>query len=229
MIGGIAFLAGVAVVSSGAIANPFNGMDVDHTGCTIYQGVGTLIGSDDGTRGTTQSWYADMDPGPNGYVVYPPTPLEPDGDLEVAGVADYTSISSGNISMEAFKFIGGSDVGNALVFFDFFDAGGGYVNSFGVILPQGGSFIWTINLGTPLDVAAGGFVQMVVDDEDLYGYGSVAAAQWFLGNAGASIGDAGAPEASPDFNFNFEIVGVPTPGVPALLGLGGVAAVRRRR
>lgn len=230
MIRRIAFAAGLAVLSSAAMADMFPGMNINHSGYTIYQAVSTEIGNHSADRGS-HSWYADMETGPNGYVAFPPTALEVDGQTEVAGVADYFSAATSNISMEQFKFVGGVDVVGGVMFFDFFDVTGAYVDGFGVQLSSAGNFIWTITLGTPMNIASGGYVQASVDDEDLAGVGSFAASQWFLGNNGATIGDAGAPEASPDFNYNFEIIGVavPTPGSLALLGLGGLATVRRRR
>ena len=71
---------------------------------------------------------------------------------------------------------------------------------------------------------------MSIDDEDLAGAGSAVGGRWFLGNNGATIGDAGAAEAAPDFSFSFALnSNVPTPGALALLALGGLATSRRRR
>ncbi len=224
MVRSILGAAALAALCGVASAAPVLQNNIDRSGYTIY------TASQAGTRGTSITYYSDMQPGPGGYVAFPDTAIEADGAFEVAGVADYTSTSMSNITMDTFKFVGGVDQAGGVVFFDFFDVGGNFVNGFGVQFGQAGSFIWTINLLNAMDVAGAGFVQMSVDDEDLVGAGSMAAGRWFLGNNGADVGDAGAPEASPDFNFNFEIGStIPTPGAIALLGLGGLAASRRRR
>ncbi|HHN79013.1 MAG TPA: hypothetical protein ENK11_10140 [Phycisphaerales bacterium] len=224
MIRSLTSASALALFAAVGMAAPVNSQGIDRSGYSIYQA------QSNGTRGTGVTYYSDMQPGPDGYVAFPATPINPNGAFQVAGTADYTSTSVSNISMDIFKFVGGVDQAGGVAFFDFYDAGGNYVDGFGVQFSQAGNFIWTITLTSAIDIAGAGFVQMSVDDEDLLGLGSNAAAQWFLGNNGADVGDAGAPEASPDFNFNFEISSsVPTPGAFALLGLGGLAASRRRR
>lgn len=218
--------AALLVAAGAAVAAP---VGIDRSGFEIYTGQATALDSASVNRGVSATRYSDIDPGAGGYVSFPDTAVTVDGALAVAGTADYTSTTTSNITMDSFRFVGGVDQAGGVVFFDFFDAGGVFVDGFGVLLADAGTFIYNITINTPFDVAGSGFVQMSVDDEDLAGAGSTAAGRWFLGNAGATVGDAGFAEAAPDFNFNFEINGVPAPGAFALLGLGGLVATRRRR
>jgi len=218
--------AAILVAAGTAVAAPAG---IDRSGYEIYYGQATALDSASVNRGVSATRYSDIDPGAGGYIAGAETAVVANGALEVAGAADYSSTTASNITMDSFRFVGGVDQAGGVVFFDFFDAGGLFVDGFGVQLSSAGNFIYNITINSPFDVAGAGFVQMSVDDENLAGAGSATTGRWFLGNAGATIGDAGLAEASPDFNFNFEINGVPAPGAFALLGLGGLVATRRRR
>lgn len=218
-------IGALAVCATAGLANPVSLQDVDRSGYQMY--IGQSLSARGGTLNTM---YSDLEPGVDGYVAFADTAIEADGSLEVAGVADYSSIANDKIMLDQFVFVGGVDQTGGTVFFDFFDAAGSFIDGFGITLPQSGTFIWTIDLNAPFSILGEGLIQMSVDDENLSGSGSAAGGRWFLGNAGASVGNAGAAEASPDFNFNFAINStVPTPGSLALLGFGGLIVSRRRR
>ncbi len=161
-------------------------------------------------------------------------PGDGDGNPQPINFDDYSSILSGPGLLDEFTFVGGVDTAGGVMFFDFFDAGQSFVDGFGVQLPSAGNFIWTIDI-TNDDVAftADGFVQASVDDDGSFGAASIGT--WFLTADDATIGDNGAaafaggsPEGA-DLNHAFELVNIPGPSSAALLGLGGLFAVRRRR
>lgn len=191
--------------------------------------------------------YENLDPGANGYVAFSNPPAAAG---EFLGFDDYgTGLAGssaptaplgapdgGNITLAEFQFIGGINaVGDELAF-AFFDNAGNPVNGFSIALSQAGNFIWTITLGSGFDVPAEGLIR----GEVLAGTG-----QWFLGDAGPTVGYeddtfASPPGASPsfgpissgagtNFSYNFALVEVPAPGALAVFGLGGLAAARRRR
>lgn len=217
-------IAALMLLSGIAAAGPVNAGQIDRSDYTLYSAY------TNDSRGVINSVFSDLEPGPDGFVAFDDTLVNSNGELEVAGVADYTSVSGGDIVLNQFQFIGGVNQAGGVVFFDFFSSAGDFVDGFGVQLSQDGNFNWTIDLNTAIEISNAGFVQMSVDDEDLAGAGSTAAGRWFLGNASATIGDSGLAEADPDFNFNFALnTAVPTPGSLALIGLGGLAATRRRR
>lgn len=218
-------ISALAISASVGFTNPITLQSADRSGYQMY------IGQSQSARGSNfTSLYSDLAPGADGYVAFPDTAIEADGELESAGVADYATGSTDKILLEQFIFIGGVNQAGGTVFFDFFDSAGAFINGFGITLPDDGSFIWTIDLNESFSLLSEGLIRMSVDDENLSGSGSMASGRWFLGNAGASIGNAGDAEASPDFNFNFALNStVPTPGSLALLGITGVAASRRRR
>lgn len=218
-------IGALALCTTAGLASPVLSGSVDRSNYQIHIGLAGSL-----NPAGLSSVYSDLDAGPGGYVAFPDTAVDTDGDLESAGIADYTSISSGDILLDQFRFVGGVDQVGGTVFFDFFDSAGAFIDGFGITLNQAGNFIWTIDLATAITIAGDGLVQMSIDDENLSGSGSTAGGRWFLGNAGATIGNAGDAEAAPDFNYAFELnSSVPTPGVLSLLGLGGIAAGRRRR
>ena len=192
----------------------------DRSGYQMFNATATEIGTQSrGGVGPTQ--YDNIAAGPGGYVAFPASNVNP------IGVADYQSVATNNIALDEFQFVGGVDALGGTVFFDFFDANGAFVDGFGVSLSQTGNFIWTITTDGLFEAAAGGFVQMTVDDGGFV----VPNAQWFLSDGAAAIGDALLEDAGGGNNFNFALVGseVPAPGAVALLGLSGLVASRRRR
>lgn len=205
----------VAAIAGTAFAD-VNLSTVDRSGYSMMDAQGVAL---DGAAnlGTTTTFYENI-AGP--YAAFPPSDVNP------LGVGDYQSVATNNINMTEFVFVGGVDTVGAVVFFDFFDAGGNFMDGFGVALPDAGNFIWTIT--TDLEVAAGGFVSMDIDDGT---NGPAGLGQWFLTTTAAAIGDAGIEDVGGGNNFTFSIGGteVPAPGALALVGLGGMVATRRRR
>ncbi|MFG0245559.1 MAG: hypothetical protein ACF8MF_05845 [Phycisphaerales bacterium JB052] len=218
-------VAALALSAGFAVAAPIESTQIDRSSYEVYSAhAETLRGAGPFTM------YSDIEAGPDGYVSFPDTAIDANGELEVAGTADYTSVSAGDIALDQFVFVGGVDQAGGVMFIDFYNSAGDYIDGFGVQLAEEGNFIWTIDLSETVMVASSGFVQMSIDDEDLAGAGSTAAGRWFLGNNGATVGDAGLAEGDPDFNFAFELnSNVPAPGAMALLGFGGLCASRRRR
>lgn len=220
----VVMAAGLAGTAVADIA-PFDVASIDRSSMTIYSGAAvqaTPIGAESGALFTAGTAYENMDPG-NGFLAFPPA-------TGVLGTADYDSAADDDINMGAFRFVGGVAAAGEVIFFDFFDAGGVFYDGFGVQFPQGGNFIWTITLATPQITQDAGFVQLFADD----GSAVVASTgQWFLSDAAPTIGSAGAADATgpagESLNHKFAIDAVPAPGSIALLGLGGLAAARRRR
>ncbi len=180
------------------------------------------------------TWYSNMAPGPNGFSAFAAAG-------GVVATDDYqAAVPAGDevIQLSEFKFVGGVDTVGGVAFFDFFDADEAFVDGFGVALPQAGDFIWTITIGSDVQVPADGFVQMVVDDTGMFGPPTLG--RMFLGDAGPTIGTTandppGVPvvgEPGQFFNHNFEITGnslVPEPGSLALFAMGGLLLGLSRR
>jgi len=179
-----------------------------------------------GINGTA---YSNIDAGPNGYVAFA-------AGGGAIGFDDYDSIAAGGtVDVESYRFVGGVDTAGGVVFMEFYDASSNFVDSFGVALPASGNFIWTINIGSfpgGVVVPDNGINQIVADDAGAFGPATLG--QWFLGDAGPTVGTEDVNfggGGGGQFSHNFEINGdfVPAPASLALLGLGGIAAVRRRR
>lgn len=231
-------LAGLAAAAS---AVPVN-VEIDRSSYQMV--VATGISLDDGREARTSTQYDNISAVTEGYFNLQAT-AEADGELEVVNFDDYQSIASDDISLEEFQFVGGVNASDpffptpgGVVFFDFFDSAGNLIDGAGVVLPEGGNFIWTITLNTPFDITSSGFVQMSFDDDNLTGVSPDAStAQWFLTADDATVGNnllnAGftSPDTGADLNQAFSITGteVPAPGAMAVLGLAGLASSRRRR
>ena len=235
----LASVAGMAAAASAQV----DLSSIDRSGYSIYGAEARSIATG-ALVGRTTSQYDNTTNAAEGYFNIGGG-ADANGALEVLGFDDYQSIATNNISLEEFVFVGGVNSSDPItgpgpggvVFFDFFDSSGAFVDGFGTVLSDGGNFIWTITLNNPFEIAAGGFVQMSYDDEDLAGTGTIAATgQWFATADDAIVGDNLLSNGftSPDgteLNFAFGITGteIPAPGAMAVLGLGGLAAARRRR
>ena len=147
------------------------------------------------------------------------------------GFDDYNSIGTANttIDVSTFRFVGGVQQAGGIMFFDFFDTNSAFVDSFGVALTNPGNFIYTITINSypgGVVVPEAGILQVTV--------GAGFTGQWFLSDAQPTVGTqsntfGGASGGA--LSHKFEINGdyVPAPASAALLGLGGLAAARRRR
>ena len=147
------------------------------------------------------------------------------------GFDDYDSIGSANttIDVSTFRFVGGVQQAGGIMFFDFFDTNSAFVDSFGVALTNPGNFIYTITINSypgGVVVPEAGILQVTVDA----GF----TGQWFLSSAPPTVGTQSSTFGGASggaLSHKFEINGdyVPAPASAALLGLGGLAAARRRR
>jgi len=147
------------------------------------------------------------------------------------GFDDYDSIGGvgTTIDVSTFRFVGGVQQAGGIMFFDFYDASSNFVDSFGVSLTNAGNFIYTITITAypgSVVVPDAGFLQVTV----AAGF----TGQWFLNADAPTVGTSnpGVGGAAGGLQHKFEINGdyvVPAPASAALLGLGGLAATRRRR
>jgi len=216
--------AGLAlgIAAGSAFAGPVYG---DHSTYTIFQ---------DGINATITA--ADIDGGVNNTesvgVIYSniPGPYSAFGASSGSlGVDDYVSTSTdAGDTLASYRFVGGpasdSSGGFGVMFFDFFDAGGTFVDGFGVGFGQFGNFIYTITITDPTSISIpnAGFHEVSTSSDTT--------AQWFLNNIGASVGSTVlGHDSSADFDGTFEMDVIPAPASIALLGLGAFAATRRRR
>ncbi|GAB5495874.1 MAG: hypothetical protein Phyf2KO_09540 [Phycisphaerales bacterium] len=220
----VIFAAGLAVASSASAdltgATHSNLLDPSMYTITARDINGPAIGE------IPSDHYSNMDPGANGYVAFPAA----SGPV---GADDYNSVAGADIDLAEFGFVGGVTDAGGIAFFEFYDASSNFVDSFGVALTNPGNFIYTITITAfpgSVIVPENGIVQMVVDAASNPSGGG----QFFLGDAGPTIGSedvnflgGGAGQFSHNFRINGEPI--PAPASAALLGLGGLAAARRRR
>lgn len=138
------------------------------------------------------------------------------------GFDDYSSTMTAPVeTLQSLRFVGGVTNAGETLQFDIYSTSAVLVNSFQVTLPQGGNFIWTIN-SINLDIPKDGLLQI-----SAIGGGT---GRWFLSETAPSVGtnNLALGGASGVYSHRFEFT-TPTPGALALLGLGGLAASRRRR
>ncbi len=140
---------------------------------------------------------------------------------------DYTTTTggAGQFECDQLRFVGGvAQVGGVLDFFFLDSTGTNVISSFGVALPSAGDFIWTIT-GVASMADHTGRLQIQTR--------GATTGRWFMtttapGAGSNSLATGHGSTLSPQRIAAFE-VNTPTPGSLALLGLGGLAAARRRR
>jgi hypothetical protein len=143
-----------------------------------------------------------------------------------------------SVGISALKFVGGVQSAGMIMWFDFFTAGGSYINSLGAQFPQGGNWIWTLNISSPpyTGLAHTGILQLVADTT----YGTLPSlGQWYFTSADALIVGSNNVTFGPPFLGtttspiwtvqDFALVcHIPEPATLALLGSGLLVLVRRR-
>lgn len=149
-----------------------------------------------------------------------------------AGFDDYQSTYTDApfMLLQSFRFVGGVTTVGGSVTFSFFDSDENLHDSFSVALPLTGDRIWTIGFesapglkDSDFGIPASGYVQMTVD--------AATTGRWFLSETAPLIGtESRAPgEGSLETHSHRFELNIPAPGASALLGLGGLVAMRRRR
>lgn len=217
----VIFAAGLAVAST-ASADLTGAPHANLLNPSMYSITAQEIGSPV-LGAVAADYYSNLDTGPNGYVAFPAA----SGPI---GFDDYSSTAGADIDLAEFGFVGGVTDAGGIAFFEFYDASSNFVDSFGVALTNPGNFIYTITITAfpgSVTVPENGIVQMVVDGASNPSGGG----QFFAGDAGATIGSSvlGSDIAGFDHNFRLNGEPIPAPASAALLGLGGLAAARRRR
>src|SRR4051812_17018922 len=143
---------------------------------------------------------------------------------------DYTSIHvGGQFEVDAFRFVGGvTAVGGILDFF-FLDNNvptPNVISAFAIAFPQAGNFIWTITFNIP-DPIAKDAGQLQIQTR------GTTTGQWFATTTAAAPG-SNSFQTGYGSTFTTPAIGtfemqIPAPSSLALLGLGGLVALRRRR
>ena len=152
------------------------------------------------------------------------------------------STQADTMNVISYEFVGGVQQVGGIVFFDFFFNNLTTANSFGLTFPSAGNFVWSITFApSALTVPTEGFHQLVANTNPALG--PVTTGQWFLSDTGAGpvVGHNDTAFDNGTFNYgtattpdvrsvgHLFALGVPTPGTAALMGLAGLAGMRRRR
>ncbi|MBN4082638.1 PEP-CTERM sorting domain-containing protein [Phycisphaeraceae bacterium AH-315-B13] len=215
----IIFVAGLAVASS-ASADLTNAPISNLLDPSMYSINAQEIGSPD-LGGIAAVHYSNMG---GAFATFGP-------QAGFSGFDDYQSTAGADMTLTEMRFVGGVDTTGGVAFFQFFDAASSFVSSFGIAFPQAGNFIWTITIGSAPTVAENGLIQMIGDD--LGAFGPATLSEFFLIDSAPTVGgsDINVGGNPGTHNQAFELTGdpIPAPASVALLGLGGLAAVRRRR
>jgi len=143
-----------------------------------------------------------------------------------------------SVGISKLKFVGGVTAVSQVLWFDFFTAGGSYIDSLGGMFPHAGNWIWTLNISSPpfTGLAHTGIMQVFANTTTYYG---VANGQWYFTSADALIVGSNNVTFGPPFLGStttpvwtvqdFALVcHIPEPATLALLGSGLLVLVRRR-
>jgi MYXO-CTERM domain-containing protein len=135
---------------------------------------------------------------------------------------DYVSIQTDPDYLAIHRFVGGVAVAGESIEFRWFDGNNNFMGGYSVSLPSAGlTFVWTItiNAASTLQVPKQGSMVMTNPVTN------TGIANWRSKVAPPAIGTT----TGVVFRTNMEVRDTPAPGALALLGLGGLAAARRRR
>lgn len=184
------------------------------------------------TQGGGTDIYSSINAGTAGYLAFPAA----SGTL---GVDDYTHAGGpgGSATLQEFGFVGGAGTpgtpttfggttgGSAGTMFVtwFNSAGTATVTGFGVALPQAGNFIWTITLGGAFTIPDSGIVRLFTYQQGQFFLSSPDSVT--VGSNSTTFGGA----SSGALVHNFRHAAVPEPATVALVALGALALVPRRR
>lgn len=229
-IAAIALCAAAGSAFAGPSTGTIDRSDYVILGAESYtaQAVDAIPFGSDARGGAATTIFSNMEAGA-GFQAFPASAVNLDGATEAIGFDDYTSIASDTTQITEFRFVGGVAQESGVMFVDFFDSSGTFVDGFGIQLAMAGNFVYTITVNTEVDVASAGLVQISLDDDGLFGDNVQTTGQWFLTAEAATIGANGPDGGATGLNHAFELTTVPAPGAVALLGLGGLVAGRRRR
>lgn len=154
--------------------------------------------------------------------------------MGTVGVDDFNTVIGATMSwnLHQFQFVGGVAAPGQVAFFTFWDELWAPVDSFGVQLPYGGAYIWTININDPANqvVHNGGYTRMWADDGSVL---TPSTGIWYMDATAPVTGTTGPTwpgytDGGNPLNNKFMII-VPEPASLALLGMGMMTLVVRRR
>jgi hypothetical protein len=135
----------------------------------------------------------------------------------MVGVEDYNLPTVASPILTEFQFVGGVAAAGQILWFDFYDDMGTYIDYAGVQFPQGGNYIWTITIGTPFAIPDGGYMSMTADS-----YYSSSTGTWFMTQDPPAVGTTDGLE-----NYAFSLTVLPEPASLLLVALGGLFLRRR--
>ena len=133
---------------------------------------------------------------------------------------DYVSIQTDTDYLSIHRFVGGVAVAGEVIEFLFFNAGGNFVDGYGVQLNTAGlTNVWTVTINSDVFVPKEGFLVMRSAATN------TGLANWRNKVAAPAIGTT----AGNVFRWNMEVRDIPAPASLALMGAAGLIAGRRRR
>ena len=159
-----AALLAVLTIVSACTVQVHAAIYADYSTYPLYTGASLSAEPLEAGSGVPGTVYSQMDYGA-GYV---------SATAGLVGFEDYDSINEQDIALDTFRFVGGVAAIGEVMWFDFFDSGYNYVDSFGAIFPPGGDWIWTSSLTSPMTITDAGILEVVADD----GYIVVSTGTW---------------------------------------------------
>ena len=96
---------------------------------------------------------------------------------------DYVGVVSGYVDLEEFSFIGGVANANEILWFDFYHESWNLVDYFGAQFSQGGNWIWTLTLSSPISIPNSGYVEVWADS-----YYGTSTGTWYLNADWPTVG-----------------------------------------